>query len=69
MGYLGSNNVHPQQFTDNFIKNFSVKVKKTTFFIFLLKTCVSYPNFWNFKKIIYRGYFGAKMEKLVLSPP
>ena len=29
MGYLGSNNENAQQFTDNFVKNFSVKAQKT----------------------------------------
>ena len=66
MSYLGSNNVHPQQFTDNFIKNFSDKVRKTTFW---LKIGISYPNFWNFLKKNYRGYFGPKMDKLGLAPP
>ena len=28
MGHLWRNNVHPQQFTDNYDKNFSVNVKK-----------------------------------------
>ena len=50
MGYLGRNNVHLQPFSDIYVKNFSVKVLKTPFFIFWLKTCVSYANFWNFSK-------------------
>ena len=60
MSYLGSNNVHPQQFADNFIKNFSDKVRKTTFFIFWLKIGISYPNFWNLKKKITEGILGPK---------
>ena len=62
MVHLGCNNVHPQEFTDNYVKNFSVNVKKTTFFNFLLKTCGSYPNFWNFSKKKLQLIFWAQNE-------
>ena len=58
--YLGSNNVHPQQFTDHFIKNFSVKVKKIHF-SFFAKNMRKLSEFLElFKKIYTWGILGPK---------
>ena len=62
MGHLGRNNLHPQQFTDDYVKNFSVNVKKTTYSNLLLRACVSYPNFLNFSKKRLQLIFWAQNE-------
>ena len=68
MGHLGHNNVHPQQFTDNYVKNFSVKVKKNYFFF--ARNMRRQSEFLEFKK--ENGcswYFGLKIKQIVPSLP
>ena len=61
MGYLGSNNVHPQQFIDNSIKKNSIKVKKNTFFFFFVKNMRKLSKFLELLKKIYTwGILGPK---------
>ena len=37
-----------------------LNTKKNMFFFILPKTCVSYPNFWNFSKKITEDILGLK---------
>ena len=48
MGHLGCNNVRPQQSTDNYVKNFSVKVKKKYIYNFFAKNMHKLSEFFKF---------------------
>ena len=59
MGHLGHKNVHPQQFADNYVKNFSVNVKKK--FQFFAKNMRKLSEFLEFfKKKVTVNIFGPK---------
>ena len=60
MVHLGCNNVHPQEFTDNYVKNFSVNVKKNYIFQFFAK------NLWKLSEFL--EFFKKKVTVDILGP-